>query len=50
MNMLDTMLGAQGEDATQQLGRQFGLNETSACRRRHPRQGRVQEAIRYSTC
>jgi len=28
MNMLDTMLGAQGGDATQQLGRQFGLNES----------------------
>jgi hypothetical protein len=28
MNMLDAILGAQGGNATQQLGRQFGLNES----------------------
>jgi hypothetical protein len=27
MNMLDALLGAQGGDAAQQLGRQFGLDE-----------------------
>ena len=28
MNILDAILGAQGGDTTQQLGRQFGLNES----------------------
>ena len=28
MNMLDAILGAQGGGATEQLGRQFGLNDT----------------------
>jgi hypothetical protein len=28
MNMLDTILGVQGGDTAQQLGRQFGLNES----------------------